>query len=87
MQIRKEEAKSRMSGLGVKALLWFLALMIIGTIVCVILSVMKVAIQAIMTVATVLAVLVVVGVAAYYAIRYKYHADRYKRALEQERQN
>lgn len=81
LQVRKDEAKMKISTLGVKALLWFIALMVIGTIICIVLSVLKVAIQAIITVAAVLAVIVVIGVAVYYALRYKYHAERYQRAL------
>lgn len=87
LQVRKDEAKMRMSSLGAKALLWFIVLMVTGTIVCIILSVLKVAVQAIITLSAVLAVIVVIGVAVYYAISYKYHADRYRRALRDAQRN
>lgn len=83
-ELMQLEAKKKMSGLWVKALVWFVLLMIIGGIVCIILGTLKVAIQAILTVAGILAVMIAVGVAAYYAIRYKYHADRYARSMRKE---
>ena len=67
-QTRRDEARMKISTLGVKALLWFIALMVIGTILCVILAAAKIAVQTLLAVAGILAVLIAICIAIYLSL-------------------
>lgn len=82
--VRREKNKGGRQGLLLKVIIALIALSVIGTVICIIFTVLRVAVEAMVIAGGVLVVLVLIGIVSYNAVRYKYDAHRYKNKLDRQ---
>lgn len=78
-QIDEEKAQSDKRGLELKILGWLLGLIIIGSVICLILGILKAAVGALVTIAGILLAIALVIFFIYERIRWRIHLDEYDR--------
>lgn len=83
-----DEAKAKYEALstGLKLLLALLAVAVVGTVLCIILAVLRVAVQAVVITAGVLIVVGLICAVSINGLKYKAEASRYKHDLERRQQ-
>lgn len=81
-----DEAKARYErqSMWMKVLLVLVAVAIVGTVVCVILAILRVAVQAVVITAGVLVLAGVIGAVLFNGLKYKMQASDYKHQLARE---
>lgn len=85
-EVEESKAQLDLHKFWVKALLWLIAISIVGCILCVILAVARVAVEVVVIVAGVLLVVGLIGVVGYNAVKYKVRSEAYSRQLRKQQE-
>lgn len=84
--VDEAKAKYEAQSAGLKLLLALLAIAVVGTVLCIILAVLRVAVQAGVITAAVLIVVGLICAVSINGLKYKVEASRYKHDLERRQQ-
>lgn len=84
--VDEAKAKYEAQSTGLKLLLALLAVAVVGTVLCIILAVLRVAVQAVVITAGVLIVVGLICAVSINGLKYKAEVSRYKHDLERHQQ-